>query len=191
VTKRIFKDNKAKKSKGPQGPEESAPQQPSQPVPPETSVPSSKRAMKRNPLPAVIEGSLPLWKIAARLIGFLLVVVLNFALIMSDVSHHHVVKPYSHHANVILLYCVLLFFNLLILIPALFEVRWFKSTSEGVQLATLWWKTKLSWKDLIEFRHPRYLKVAMLRTRRIFYILNRRDLTNYDLIEAVLAEKVK
>ena len=191
MTKRIIKDNKPKKSKAAQGPDESVRQQPNQAVTPQNSVPSSNRAIKRGNLPAVIEGSLPVWKIAARFGGFALVVVLNIALIMSDVSHHHAVKPYSHRVNELLLYGVLLFFNLLILIPALFEVRWLKSSPEGVQLATLWWKSKLTWKDLIEFRHPRYLKMAMLRTRRCFYILNRRDLTNYDLIEAVLAEKVK
>ncbi|PWT95059.1 MAG: hypothetical protein C5B53_11975 [Candidatus Melainabacteria bacterium] len=194
MTKRIIKDNRAKKSKGeqgPVGPDESVRQQASQAQAPQNSGQASKPAKRQGNLPAIIEGRLPLWKIALRLGGFILVVVLNIALIMSDVSHHHGARPYSRHANEFLLYAVLLCFNLMILIPALFEVRWFKSGPEGVQLATLWWKAKLTWGELIKFRHPRYLKMAMLRTKRCFYILNRRDLTNYDLIEAVLAEKVK
>lgn len=175
-----------------QGPDEGVQQETSQPPPqPQESFQSLKRAAKKGRLPEVVEGRLPLWKIFVRLGGFSLVVVLNIALIMSDVSHHHVVKPYSRHTNEFLLYAVLLMFNMLILIPALFEVRWFKCGPEGVQLATIWWKAKLTYKELREFRHPRYLKIALLRTARCFYILNRRDLTNYDLIEGVLAEKVK
>jgi hypothetical protein len=184
VTKRIIKDKKEKKSKGvPPGDQERS--DPKKVAPPQFSN------MYATSQPLVIEGRLPLWKVAVRLIGLTLVVVLNVAFVMSSVSYHHGVKAPAHQFNEPLLYGVLMLFNIMILIPALFEVRWLKLTLEGLQLATLLWKTRLSWQDIVDFRHPMYLKVAWLRTRKCIYILNRRDLSNYGLIEAALSEKIK
>ena len=192
MTKRIIKDNKQNKPKSVPVTEKGTQSKTDQErLAQRKEAPLGLSKMNPSERPNIVEGKLPLWKVAVRLVGFSLVVFLNLSLLMSSVTYHHGVKPHAHQFNEPLLYGVLMFFNILILIPALFEVRWLKMSSEGLQLATLLWKSRLSWQDIVEFRHPAYLKVALLRTRRCFYILNRRDLTNYGLIEAGLLEKIK
>lgn len=188
LTKRIIKDSKAKKLKA-GGQEEESQGMVSQ-SPSLREKQTASKSSSRNRLGPIteVEGRLPVWKIVVRLGGFALVVVLNIALIMSNVINHSGVP---HHWRDYFLYGALLFFNATILIPALFEVRWLKMTKDGLELSTLWWKSTLSWSDLLEFRHPHYLKIAMLKTRKCMYLLNKRDLTNYDLIESGLVEKVK
>jgi hypothetical protein len=138
----------------------------------------------------VIECRMPAWKMGLRLIGFLLVIVLVGALIISDISIHNA-KPHPHHPKELLLYGIFALFMSAICTPALFEARRVLVAADGLQLWTLWWRSDLSWPDILEFHHPSYLKVAMIRTRRCFYLLNKRDLTNYSELESRLENQVK
>ena len=130
----------------------------------------------------------PAWKLAVRLVGFTLVIILDIALVMSDISAH---RSFSFKFKEMFLYAMLIFINSLILVPALFEIRHLLAKPDGIKLATIWWKSSLGWEDILAFYSPNYLaRLAMIRTRRCVYLLNKRDLSNYAYLESFLREKV-
>jgi hypothetical protein len=64
-----------------------------------------------------------------------------------------------------------------------------EASRDRLKLKTLLWQANLNWGDIIEFRNPRYLKIAMLRTSRCIYLINKRDLTNYGQLEQIIKLK--
>lgn len=136
-----------------------------------------------------IEGKVSSLKLAVRIIGFCLVVALAVSLIMSDITLSHGGRP--HPFQGMLLYVVLLIFICTILIPTIFEVRQIKVTALGLELSTIFWRSNLAWQDIVAFRHPDYLKIAMIKTRKCIYLINKRDLSNYEELEKRLSEGAK
>jgi hypothetical protein len=177
------KDNSGKKVSTPTDSPESA-----KAVANTSTKPSGRRERQDQILE--FECRIPAWKLAFRVIGFSLVVFLTVALILSDMALHRFTS-HSYSLREISLYVVLLCFNAMILIPAVFEVRLAKSTPDALILRTLWWGAKVSWKEIVQFRNPSYLKFALIRTRRCFYLLNKRDLSNYTLLESSLNSQIK
>jgi hypothetical protein len=145
--------------------------------------------LKRSTIGDAFECRMPLWKLATRVIGFCMVIGLTVALILSEITmRKHGFHQYSFKE--IALYAVLFCFNAMILLPALFEVRLARGAGDELVLCTLWWKANLTGNEIVEFRNPRYLKFAMVRTKRCIYLLNKQDLSNYPILEAYLSRKV-
>jgi len=146
--------------------------------------------LKDRPLLVETECRLPLAKVLIKLIGLLLVICLSLALFLSEISLSRG-QPHVPTAKECGLYGLLMLFYTMILIPALFEVRRAKIQASGLTLWTLWWKAKLDWQEITEFRHPAYLKFALIRTGRMFFLVNKSDLSNYDQLESWLIEKTQ
>ena len=80
--------------------------------------------------------------------------------------------------------------NVLFAVPAIFEVNRARVTNETLQLNTLLWRSRLKWSDLVEFEQPRFLKFAILRTKRCFYLINRRDIIAFDSLARSITDKM-
>jgi len=129
----------------------------------------------------------PKWKHATRVFGVLILLLLNFSMVMSDIERHskHMQLDFGKEA---LTYLVLLFFDITILLPLIFEVNQVDVNSEQLILKTIFFAAKLKWADIVYFKKPLYLKFGIVRTRRCIYLINKKDIKNFDdLAETIMA----
>jgi hypothetical protein len=133
---------------------------------------------------------MPFGHVIGLLIGFVLVVGFNVSLLMGEIARY---KTGIHlpSAREISLYAVLFFFNAGILFPAICQTRRIKIVEGGLEVSTLWIKSKLNWQDIVEFRNPSYLTFAMIRTPRFIYLINKARLSNFSTLDACLSSKLK
>lgn len=122
----------------------------------------------------------------------LILLLLNVALVMSFLERlpkHQLMDPFKE----LFFFGVVGFIDVFLFIPIVFEVNRIATDATGLKLTTLYWKVRLSWDQLIAFEQPRFLKFAMLRTKRSFYLLNKYDLkpTYFELAEIISAKMTK
>jgi|AGTN01.1.fsa_nt_gi hypothetical protein len=131
----------------------------------------------------------PLWKHLLRYIIAFTIAVLNFSIVMSFITR-------LEHGQSMDVLKELFFFvfvgivNVLFAVPAIFEVNRARVDDETLQLDALLWRTRLKWGDLVEFEQPRFLKFAILRTKRCFYLINRRDIIAFDTLARSITDKM-
>lgn len=125
----------------------------------------------------------PKWKNGIRIFGFVVIVLLNFSMIMSSIKLH---MPLQRS---IFSYLLLLLFDLIILFPVVFEVHSIEVKPDKLVLKTLFWKVSLAWQDIVEFKCPQYMRFAILRTRRCFYLIKRQDIKGFDHLAQSIASK--
>jgi hypothetical protein len=130
----------------------------------------------------------PRWVQAVRLFGCTILLMLNFCLTMSIIDRH------SHGFQIILLQelvtiLFVLFLDVIILLPMAFEVDMAKITDEGLVLKTTFRKKLIPWNEITSFKAPVYLKLAILRTRGCFYLINKRQLKRYDQLAGTISSK--
>lgn len=78
----------------------------------------------------------------------------------------------------------------LLMIPILpsvvLEVDAVKTDDEGITFSNLLFRKREKWENLVSFSNPIYLKFAIVKSKSFFYLLNRRDLPNFDtLVERI------
>lgn len=115
------------------------------------------------------------WKHWVRSFGVCVIVILNISLVLSTIDIHrmHAIPDIRRE---ILSFLVVIFFDLLVLIPTILEVDQVMATPEKVVLKTLLWTSRVPWKEISGFFNPIYLTCMILRTPRCFYLINKRDI---------------
>ncbi|HEY9758152.1 MAG TPA: hypothetical protein V6C97_23505 [Oculatellaceae cyanobacterium] len=120
-----------------------------------------------------------------RLMGFLLVLMLNISLIgsvFSSIQTHQRINFQLEASSLLLL----LFVDSTILLPLLFEVGKVRFWADRIGLNTLFWKTELAWSDILELSQPSIFAVAVIKTKGMIYIIHRRDFKEYpEIIEKI------
>ena len=124
-----------------------------------------------------------------RVFGVVLLVVLNVALIMSDVERFNKHLKFSF-AHEFISYIALLLLDVTILLPILFEVDQAEATREHLILKTIFWKAKLTWDQIVSFKTPPMLKFSVLKTARCFYLINKRDIKRFDELAEIINKHV-
>jgi hypothetical protein len=119
-----------------------------------------------------------------RVFGFILVMGLNMGIVGGDLfggsSHVHL-----SWRREIFGFVMLAGFNGLVLFPILFEAWYVKADKEGIELRSMFWRTVKKWDEVTDFKNPIYLKLAMLRSGRGLFFINRRQ-PNYPLLEQLI-----
>lgn len=121
---------------------------------------------------------------------FLLVTLgLNFSMVMSFVDRwlhgfHFQLAPE------LMQFGFLLFIDLYILPFLLLELNSIGFGEKELTLGALLWRVKVPYEDIQEFSCPPYWAFAVLRTRRCFYLINRRELGVFAELQALMAEKL-
>lgn len=174
---------------------DSAPTDPSAPED-ANSEPQPKKAKgklqifaKKEDEPGVETYKRPLWKHLLRYAVVSTILLLNVGMVGSLVER-------SGHGQSMDIFKELFFFafagivNLLFGVPAVFEVNRARVDDESLELNTLLWRTRLKWGEVLEFEQPRFLKFAILRTRRCFYLINRRDIIAFDSLARSIMDKM-
>jgi hypothetical protein len=119
-----------------------------------------------------------------RVFGFVLMMGLNTGIVGGDLLGGSSYVRLSWQRETISL-LLLAGINALILFPILFEVWLVKADKEGIELRSMFWRTVKKWDQVTDFKNPNYLKLAMLRTGRGLFFINRR-LPNYPILEQLI-----
>jgi hypothetical protein len=144
---------------------------------------------KKEEEPGVETYKRALWKHLLRYVILSTIVLLNISTVMSFLTRlpdKQMMNPWQE----IFFFLTVAIVNLLFAVPAIFEVNRARLAPEGLQLNTLLWRTRLKWSDLVEFEQPRFLKFAILRTKRCFYLINRRDIYSYESLARSIKDKM-
>jgi len=125
------------------------------------------------------------WRHAVRIFGVMVLLLLNVSMIgaLATRNLHGHTMPIDKDLQLIGL---VLFCDISILLPMLAEVDRAQALQDKLILNTMFWKAKIPWADIVAFKAPSYLKFSILRTRRLFYLLNKRQLDRYDDLAKVI-----
>lgn len=127
---------------------------------------------------------------AFRVFGMLVVICLNITSIGSfcdRLTHHLPINPIFELVSLI----VVLFFDVTILLPIVFEVDSATAEPDRLILKTTLFKKSIPWSNIVELRSPVYMRIAILRTKRCFYLINKRQISRYDELSAIVTDKLK
>lgn len=128
------------------------------------------------------------WKTVVRWFGLVMVVLLNLSLIAENVHLHSLNRIDLPHE--LLSYALLVFLDSFFLVPIIFEVDTATVTADKLILQTLLWKARVGWSEIVGLRVPLWLTFAILRTRRAFYLINRRDIANYEELVEIIEHQI-
>ena len=128
------------------------------------------------------------WKRYIRYFGVFVLFWLNVSLVLATIEIHS-----THESpdiwRELLSFVIVLFFDVTILLPTLIEADTIWATSEALTVGTIFWKSKIAWPDIVAFHNPVWLTYAILKTRRSFYLINKRDMQPLDELLATIEHK--
>lgn len=128
------------------------------------------------------------WKHYVRYFAASTLFLLNVAITMSFIERmgrHHAMDPFKE----IFFFGFVLFIDIFMLLPLIFETNRVETDAEGIKMTTLLWKTRVPWDKVLRFEQPQFLKFAILRTAKCFYLLNKRDLKPYFELASIIISK--
>lgn len=115
--------------------------------------------------------------------------LLNIAVVMSffeRIPKHQLMDPVKE----VFFFGVVGFIDVFMFIPVLFEVNRILTDKDGLTISALYWKVRLRWDQLVTFEQPKFLKFAILRTKKTFYLLNKYDLKPYFELAEIISAKM-
>ena len=125
------------------------------------------------------------WKHWSRYFGVFVIVLLNISLVLSTIQIHST-QPTPDIDRELLSFAFVLFFDLTVLLPIIFEVDRVVVTADKVTFKTLFWTSKIPWTEIRSFRNPIYLTFAIVRAPRLFYLINKKDIVPIEeLVETI------
>lgn len=137
---------------------------------------------------AITEFKRPRWKHFLRLLTFTGIILLYIMFGFTSYNSHIVL----HHGFSIkegIAYILALAIAVPIIPSVLMEADYVKIEPDGLLIKNLIYRTKVAWEDITKFSDPLYLKFGILRTKKAFFLLNRRDLPNYNQLVETIREK--
>lgn len=120
---------------------------------------------------------------------FACVLLLNIATPMSFVNR------YSHHMPMnmgveVFQFLFVLFIDAYMLPSLLFEINSLAIGENGLEIGALLWRTRVPYEDVVSFKVPTMLTWAILRTKRCFYLINRRDIPKFQELMVLLGARL-
>jgi hypothetical protein len=136
----------------------------------------------------------PLWKTVTRAFGAIVLCILNVAMVGSIISRVQAHLRINWQLEAVTL-LVIIFMDAAILRQVVFEVRKVSLWKDRIALNTLFWKATLSWDQIIEFKKPGIVAMAVIKTKKVAYRLNKKDFSQFadlmEKLEAKLGEQTK
>ena len=129
------------------------------------------------------------WKHYIRYTVFAVFVMLNLSMTMSFVerAQQHMLMGVGRE---LVFFVVLALLDLFMFVPIIFEVNRVETDADGILLTTLFWRKRLEWEEIRRFEAPRFLKFAIIRTERCFYLINKPDIPLFSDLARTLAAKI-
>lgn len=131
------------------------------------------------------------WQHLVRFVALGGIMALDFGLLGSGISHH-MTKTFTlvQLGKEFLAYFLVLLCNLAVLPSILLEANSVEITDDRLILNNLLFRTCLPWTDITAVIAPIYLKFAIIKTKRFFYLLNKRDINHFQDLINTIREKV-
>lgn len=130
-----------------------------------------------------------IWKVLFRWFILLLCVVLNVSFVGATFSQYARGNPADLAVNAVTGLLVL-FFDLIILLPLLFEADSVWILPDKLIVRTLLWQAKLPFEEIQSLFAPLWFNYVIVRSRRAVYLLHRKDLQPFDMLVGKIVEKV-
>lgn len=83
-----------------------------------------------------------------------------------------------------------LFIDAYMLPSLLFEINSLAIGENGLEIGALLWRTRVPYEDVVSFKVPTMLTWAILRTKRCFYLINRRDIPKFQELMVLLGARL-
>jgi hypothetical protein len=125
------------------------------------------------------------WRHGIRVFGVGILLLLNVSMVGSLSTRRTNGHPIPWSSDLQLIGLVL-FCDISVLLPMLVEVDKAQALEDKLVLNTMFWKAKIPYEAIVSFKSPVYLKFSIVRTRRCFYLLNKRQLEKYDQLAKVI-----
>lgn len=119
------------------------------------------------------------WKHYVRWIVFAIVLFLYFGLLLRS-YHAHVLLHKGFLLQEFIVYILCSIMMLPILPSVVMEVDYVKVEDDGIVFQNLLFRKKEKWEDIVKFSNPLFLKFAIVKTKGFVFLLNRRDIPNFD-----------
>lgn len=130
----------------------------------------------------------PRWKHFVRMGTFGMLLML-YALFLFTSYNSHVVLHESFHPKELIAYMVALVIAVPIFPQVFMEADEVTIEESGIVIKNLLFAKRLAWQDIKSFSNPIYLKFAIIRSPKFYYLLNRRDLPNFDQLVEQIQQK--
>lgn len=151
-----------------------------------TSQQRTRRPRRTVELPAEAIYKRPLWVHFVRYFGLIVIIVLNVSMVMANIEHHQKGEVIDISKEIIC-YLFLLLIDATMLFPILFEINSAKVSLQGITIGTTLWRRTYKWQDIFKFnRGPSYLKLAIIKTQRCFYLINKKDVKEFEMLAKII-----
>ena len=130
-----------------------------------------------------------LWKHLTRYFYLTMLLGLNVSTVMlliGRISRHETVQIGTE----LMMFAFLAVMDLWILPICLLEINSLQLTDSGLKVGTVYGIWQIPYEDVVSFKLNEQLVWATLRTKRGFYLINRKDLVNFNELPHRLAEKL-
>lgn len=131
------------------------------------------------------------WKRAASVFVVLIIALLNVAMVMSDLQIF-ARRGFPHDSNLIRLivfYSALLLFDVTLLIPRVIECWSIEVTDGGLVVRTMLSKKRFDWEEITEFKNVPWMYIVVLRARKCFYFINRKDIQRFNDLSKIVTTR--
>jgi len=131
----------------------------------------------------------PRWKHFVRIFGFFVLLALPFVLIAADLQLLATQANSPKFLKHILMDVFLVIVDLTMLVPIFFEVDSVQAAPDKLTLKTIFWKGVIPYSEIVAFKTPSLWQFALVRTKRCFYLINKKDIPRYEELVKTIAEK--
>lgn len=131
--------------------------------------------------PTINEFKRSRWKHFTRWLVFGFAVFLYISLMYMTFSAH-VLHGQGFSLKEVVVYIMCTILMVPILPSVVLEVDSVKTDDDSITFNNLLFRKKEKWENLVSFSNPIYLKFAIVKSKSFFYLLNRRDLPNFEML---------
>lgn len=125
----------------------------------------------------------------SRIFITLIIIVLNFCMIMGAVDRYGHGGSMPIHME-LMSFLFLVFIDVAMLIPMILEANEVIVTPEYLTLKMLYFKKRLAWSQISEFRRWPFLVYTAVKSGRCFYLINKREIKGFDKLAKIIEERV-
>jgi hypothetical protein len=104
--------------------------------------------------------------------------------------HSHVLMGKGVSPKELMLFLMMGLLSLMLLPQIILEVDYVKAGPDGLTLRNLLFRYTEKWSDIKSFHNPIWLKVAVLKGSKMIYLLNKRDLPQFNDLAETIEEKI-
>ncbi len=125
----------------------------------------------------------------SRLFISIIIVALNFCMVMSAIDRikNGTLMP-IHMEFVSFLFII--FIDVFMLIPMILEANEVIVTPQYLTIKMLFFKKRLAWSQIDEFKQWPFLVYTAIKSGRCFYLINRREIKGFDKLAQIILERV-